>query len=49
VFDWTVPPEWNIREAYVVDPDGTPVIEFAANNLHVVQYSMPIDAVMPPR
>jgi aminopeptidase-like protein len=47
VFDWTVPREWNIREAYVVDPDGTPVIEFAANNLHVVQYSMPIDAVMP--
>jgi aminopeptidase-like protein len=47
VFDWTVPPEWNIREAYVVGPDGTPVIEFAANNLHVVQYSMPIDAVMP--
>ncbi|MGA8555099.1 MAG: DUF4910 domain-containing protein [Candidatus Acidiferrales bacterium] len=47
VFDWTVPPEWNIREAYVVGPDGTPVIEFAANNLHVVQYSTPIDAVMP--
>ena len=47
VFDWTVPPEWNIREAYVVGPDGTPVIEFAGNNLHVVQYSMPIDAVMP--
>ena len=47
VFDWTVPPEWNIRDAYVVGPDDTPVIEFAANNLHVVQYSMPIDAVMP--
>jgi aminopeptidase-like protein len=47
VFDWTVPPEWNIHDAYVVGPDGTPVIQFAANNLHVVQYSVPVDAVMP--
>src|SRR5258708_6082757 len=39
VLDWTVPREWNIRGAYIVSPDGTRVADFAANNLHVVQYS----------
>jgi aminopeptidase-like protein len=47
VLDWTVPPEWNIRDAYIARDDGTHVVDFAANNLHVVQYSVPIDAVMP--
>jgi aminopeptidase-like protein len=46
VLDWTVPPEWNIRDAYIVNDDGTHVVDFAANNLHVVQYSRPIDAIM---
>jgi aminopeptidase-like protein len=47
VLDWTVPREWNIREAYIARPDGTRVVDFAANNLHVLQYSRPIDAIMP--
>ena len=47
VLDWTVPPEWNIRDAYIARDDGTHVVDFASNNLHVVQYSLPIDAVMP--
>jgi aminopeptidase-like protein len=47
VLDWTVPHEWNIRNAYLARPDGTRVVDFANNNLHVVQYSRPIDAIMP--
>jgi aminopeptidase-like protein len=47
VFDWTVPDEWNIRDAYVAKPDGTRVIDFRESNLHVVGYSEPVHAVMP--
>src|ERR1019366_8295587 len=43
-FDWTVPPGWNIRDAWVVDPDGRKVIDFQDCNLHVVGYSTPVDA-----
>jgi aminopeptidase-like protein len=47
VLDWTVPREWNVRGAYIAKQDGTRIIDFATNNLHVVQYSQAIDAVMP--
>ena len=47
VLDWVVPPEWNIRGAYIARPDGTRVVDFGVNNLHVVQYSRPINAIMP--
>ncbi len=46
VFDWTVPPEWSIRDAYVLGPDGTRVVDFRRSNLHVVGYSEPVDAVL---
>ena len=38
-FDWIVPDEWSVNEAYVIDPHGNRVIDFAANNLHLVNYS----------
>jgi len=41
-FDWTVPKEWNIKDAYIVTPDGTKVADFKVNNLHVVNYSVPV-------
>jgi aminopeptidase-like protein len=41
--DWTVPREWNIRDAYVKDSRGRRVIDFAASNLHVVGYSTPVE------
>jgi len=42
VFDWTVPNEWNIRNAYVKNSAGEKVIDFTENNLHVVGYSTPV-------
>lgn len=43
-FDWTVPNEWSIRDAYVLDGSGRRVIDFKTSNLHVIGNSAPIDA-----
>ena len=43
VFDWTIPKEWNICNAFVADESGNKIIDFKINNLHVVGYSVPID------
>src|ERR1700722_8277144 len=46
VFDWTVPDEWNLRDAYIATPDGTRVVDLRRSSLHVVNYSEPVRARM---
>jgi aminopeptidase-like protein len=46
VFDWIVPREWNIRDAYVKAANGRRVIDFRESNLHVVSYSIPVSRRM---
>jgi aminopeptidase-like protein len=46
VFDWNVPDEWNVREAYITAPDGSRVVDLADSTLHVVSYSEPVHATL---
>lgn len=46
-FDWTTPPEWNVREAWIKNSQGEKIIDFEANNLHLMGYSTPVDKTIP--
>ena len=46
VFDWTIPKEWNIKDGYIKDAGGSRVVDFRVNNLHVVNYSGPVNGRM---
>jgi aminopeptidase-like protein len=41
VFDWTVPNEWHVSDAYIITPEGNKICDFFINNLHLVGYSIP--------
>jgi len=46
VLDWEVPKEWDVNEAYLIDPNGKKIIDFSLNNLHLVGYSIPFRGKM---
>jgi aminopeptidase-like protein len=47
VLDWTIPREWNIRDAYIKDLGGSRIVDFKKCNLHVVNYSIPVHSILP--
>jgi|TARA_B110000483_G_scaffold240925_1_gene322644 aminopeptidase-like protein len=46
VFDWTVPPQWDISDAYIKDQNNNRIIDFKKNNLHLVGYSKPFKKII---
>jgi len=42
-FDWEIPKEWNIKDAYIIAPNGKKICDFKQSNLHVVGYSIPVN------
>lgn len=46
VFDWVIPKEWKVRDAYITSPSGKRICQFKENNLHLVGYSIPIKTAL---
>ena len=47
VFDWTIPKEWNIKDAYIKNSKGEKIVDFKKSNLHILNYSIPIKKKIP--
>ena len=47
VFDWTIPKEWNIKDAYIKNSKGEKIVDFKNSNLHILNYSVPVRKKMP--
>ena len=45
-FDWEIPQEWKVNDAFIIDPDGKKICDFSVNNLHLVGYSRPCSQTM---
>lgn len=45
-FDWTVPPEWNVKEAWIKDDNDNTIVDFKEHNLHLLGYSEPFDGLL---
>ncbi len=46
VFDWEIPNEWNVKDAYIKNLRGDKIVDFNKNNLHLVSYSTPVNKQM---
>jgi aminopeptidase-like protein len=46
VFDWSIPPEWNVYSAYIIDKYNNKIIDFKKNNLHLLGYSVPVNKLL---
>ncbi len=46
VFDWEIPPQWNVKDAYVKNKNGKKIIDISENNIHLMSYSKPIKTIL---
>ena len=46
VFDWTIPKEWKVKKAFIIDPKGKKICDFNENNLHLMGYSIPVNKLI---